>query len=74
MKTQVMIFGQNKKQLLSNDVSFKLQNKSLKVVDSSRPLNHSPVILTKIALPYFALVFVAISQIWHIKFTQTRTD
>ena len=34
MKTQVMIFGQNKKQLLSNDVSFKLQNKSLKVVDS----------------------------------------
>ena len=34
MKTQVMIFGQNKKQLLSNDVSFKLQNKALKIVDT----------------------------------------
>ena len=34
MKTQVMIFGQNKKQLLSNDVSLKLQNKALKIVDT----------------------------------------
>ena len=34
MKTQVMIFGQNKKQLLSNDVSFKLQKKALKIVDT----------------------------------------
>ena len=35
MKTQVMIFGQNKNQLLSNNVSFKLQNKALKIVDTN---------------------------------------
>ena len=35
MKTlEVMIFGQNKTQLLSYDVSFKLQNKPLKIVDT----------------------------------------
>ena len=34
MKTQVMIFGQNKKRLLSNYVSFKLQKKALNIVDT----------------------------------------
>ena len=29
-----MIFGQNKKQLLSKDVSFKIKNKALKIVDT----------------------------------------